>query len=121
MTRINLVPPSELSDKHLGAEYRELPRVFGLVRDAIARGERPDDPRNPKTYVLGPGHVRFFYNKCRFLHTRYMRITEECRRRGRIVNYSLPPSSGIDDEWWGNYEPTPEALALNRQRIKERS
>lgn len=41
MTRINVIEPSRLSDQHLGAEYRELPRVFGLVRDAIARGERP--------------------------------------------------------------------------------
>lgn len=38
MTRINLIPPSELHYKHLVAEYRELPRVFGLVRRAQANG-----------------------------------------------------------------------------------
>ena len=27
MTRINLVHPSQLSDQHLMAEYRELPRI----------------------------------------------------------------------------------------------
>jgi len=31
MTRINCAPKKELSDKHLAAEYRELPRIFGLV------------------------------------------------------------------------------------------
>lgn len=29
MTRINLTLVSELTDQHLMAEYRELPRVFG--------------------------------------------------------------------------------------------
>ena len=28
MTRINVIPPAELSDQHLIAEYRELPRVL---------------------------------------------------------------------------------------------
>jgi deoxyribonuclease (pyrimidine dimer) len=41
MTRINVVPPRELTRQHLIAEYRELPRVFGLVKKAAARGERP--------------------------------------------------------------------------------
>ncbi len=31
MTRINLVPPSELCDQHLLAEYRELTRIPNLV------------------------------------------------------------------------------------------
>lgn len=60
MTRINCIPPRELSREHLIAEYRELPRIFALVRAAIARGESPDDPRNPTSYTLGAGHVRFF-------------------------------------------------------------
>ncbi|MBP7000765.1 pyrimidine dimer DNA glycosylase/endonuclease V [Amaricoccus sp.] len=41
MTRINVVPPEELSRAHLVAEYRELPRVFGMVRAMIARGLDP--------------------------------------------------------------------------------
>ena len=121
MTRINLVPPSELSDKHLGAEYRELPRVFSLVRDAGARSERPDDPRNPKIYVLGPGHVRFFYPRLNFLAKRFTALIMECQSRNRVVNYPYVVALDIPTEWWGDYEPTPEALALNRQRIKERS
>ena len=32
MTRINCVPVEELTDKHLGAEYRELPRLFGQIQ-----------------------------------------------------------------------------------------
>lgn len=36
MTRINLTLVSELTDQHLIAEYRELPRVFGIVRKHVA-------------------------------------------------------------------------------------
>jgi len=31
MTRINLLPVKELSDQHLMAEYRELPRIVNAV------------------------------------------------------------------------------------------
>ena len=55
MTRINCVPPSELTVQHLVAEYRELPRIFALVRAAIARGERPDDI--PDGELWAGGHL----------------------------------------------------------------
>ncbi len=64
MTRINCIPPwSELYPRQYlaAAEYRELPRIFALVREAIARGEQaPADRRNLIEYTLGTGHVRFF-------------------------------------------------------------
>lgn len=123
MTRINVVPPTELSDKHLGAEYRELPRIFGLVRKAIERGERPDDKRNPKHYVLGTGHVRFFYPRLGFLYQRHLDLVAECKRRGRKVSFDNPAELlvGIPDEWRGAWRPTMDALMINRQRIKERT
>ena len=121
MTRINCVPVDELTDAHLGAEYRELPRVFGLVRAAIARGERPDDPRNPAAYVLGPGHVRFFYPRLSYLIERYAQIAEECERRGRRVRFrALPLGTPIPPGWWGAWAPDAAAQALNRARIAER-
>lgn len=123
MTRINVVPPSELSNSHLGAEYRELPRVFGLVYEAMLRGEKPNDPRNPTEYVLGPGHVRFFYGKLAYLRRRYAAIVEERLARKQRVSFPQLPIEVklIPDEWWGEYEPTPQALALNRARIAERT
>lgn len=54
MTRINCVPVEELTDKHLLAEYRELPRIFNLARAV-------EDA--PTEYVLGTGHMKFFYDK----------------------------------------------------------
>ena len=122
MTRINCVPVEELTDKHLGAEYRELPRLFGQIKKAIERGESPDDPRNPKEYKLGTGHTRFFYNKLHWLCHRYYKLVNECEKRGRVVNYPHPPAFIINtpDVWWDWWQPTPEAMEINRQRIKER-
>ena len=122
MTRINCVPVEELTDKHLGAEYRELPRLFGQIQKAIERGESPNDPRNPTEYKLGKGHTRFFYNKVAWLIVRYKSLVIECERRGRVVNFPRVPDSvrTIPAIWWGVWTPTPEALEINRQRIKDR-
>lgn len=122
MTRINCIPVRELTDAHLGAEYRELPRVFKLVLAAHRRGETPDDPRNPKQYVLGPGHVRFFYPKLGYIGMRFYDIVEECKRRNRATSFEEVPhvAAAIPIEWWGEWQPTKEAMRLNRARIAER-
>ena len=122
MTRINCIDPALLSDKHLGAEYRELPRIFGLVRQAVTRGELPTDPRNPTRYTLGAGHCRFFYSRLGWLRERYVALCEECRNRGRKVSFgnSEELSLGIPPEWVGSWFPDTEAQELNIQRINER-
>ncbi len=122
MTRINCIPPQELCREHLVAEYRELPRLFGLVRAAAERGERRGDPRNPKEYTLGPGHVRFFYDKLAWALDRQWRLYKEMKARG--YRPSFKPSSDLVADipvefyrWW---TPTEKAMALNRARIEER-
>lgn len=74
MTRINLVPPAELCDQHLLAEHRELTRI----PNAVAKG-RFALRGQPADYVLGTGHVRFFFDKLAFLKTRYDALHAECR------------------------------------------
>lgn len=117
MTRINCVPPAELTGKHLVAEYRELPRIFGLVRAAIARGEQPTVM---DTYRLGAGHVRFFYTRLAWLARRQAALIDEMKRRGYVPQYGAPSLAGFPAEWCGDWQPTDEALALNRARIMER-
>lgn len=116
MTRINCVPVGELSDKHLLAEYRELPRVFKLAREC---------PGAPTEYTLGPGHVKFFYNKLNFLYERQWKIVEECKRRGFRVVHDNPNEfiqmHGHKTHLWNNWTPTAKAMEINRQRIKERT
>lgn len=117
-----MIDPAMLSDKHLGAEYRELPRVFGLVRQAVARGELPTDPQNPTAYRLGKGHVRFFYSRLGFISRRYQQLCDECRSRGRQVNFGnlADLTSGIPAEWFWHWEPQPADIDLNLSRINDR-
>lgn len=119
MTRINLVPPSELHTKHLVAEYRELPRVFTLARHGAAV---------PAEYVLGAGHVTFFYDKLLFLANRFTDLVKEMQRRGykptidAFAMWGHHPQNGgsMPLTLFNDYTPTPKALALNRERLKQR-
>lgn len=122
MTRINCIPPNELARPHLVAEYRELPRVFALVRAAIARQERPDDPRNPCEYCLGAGHVRFFYSRLGYLARRQAALVAEMKARGYqpLFTDTHHLLDGFPEAWCQDWEPTAEALALNRARIADR-
>jgi len=122
MTRINCIPPAELTSRHLVAEYRELPRIFALVRAAIARGEVPDDPRNPRDYVLGAGHVRFFYGRLGYLVRRQAGLIAEMQARGYRPAFTDPNAllAGIPAEWCLDWQPTDAAIAANRARIAER-
>jgi len=125
MTRINLVPPKELSRQHLLAEYRELPRVFSLARKRISFDQirHPWHYGVPPQFTLGRGHMLFFTGRLLFLLVRYQSLIDEMRRR----EYKPKPVplhrlvKGIPAIMFGNYTPTREALAASRQRIKERS
>lgn len=122
MTRINCIPPSELTRQHLVAEYRELPRIFALVREAIARGEQPGDRRNPIEYTLGTGHVRFFYPRLGYLVRRQRLLILEMQARGYRPSFVGVDHliEGIAEEWLADWEPTELAMAVNRARIAER-
>lgn len=120
MTRINCVPPAELHDKHLLAEYRELPRVFKLAYAAYARGEDP--ATHPAEYTLGKGHVKFFYTRLGWLRWRFQDLVVEMRARGWQPAYPDVPSvaDALPASWWAFWEPCERALAINRQRIADR-
>lgn len=122
MTRINCLPPKVLSDAHLGAEYRELPRVFFQAHAAFLRGERYDDPRNPDRYVLGKGHVRFFYPRLGYLARRLEDLVFECQTRGRKTAFHGVPDVFMlmPQSWRGNWIPSAEDLRLNLKRIVDR-
>lgn len=120
MTRINVIPPSELADKFLVAEKHEITRVFGLARKAQYEMHKK---KQPSAYTLGTGHVLFLYDKLTFVKNRYNALCGEMRKRG--FNCTQIPEQellvGIEKHMMWDYNPTPEALAINRQRIKERT
>ena len=122
MTRINLVDPGFLSDKHLGAEYRELPRIFGAVRKHQSKGLRPGSIKIPQRYVLGKGHVTFFYNKLRWLVRRQKALIEELIKRGKNPKFRNLETliAGLNREWLNDWEPSIDEIKLNVSRINER-
>ena len=115
MTRINVVPPEELCDQHLLAEHRELTRI----PNAVAKGKFHLRGQ-PLDYKLGEGHVRFFFDKLTFLKQRYDLLHQECKARGFNVQYIWPETLPQDPNLWKDYQPTEQALFINRERIKER-
>jgi hypothetical protein len=126
MTRINVVPVQELTDKHLTGENHEILRVVGLVRKAKARGINKynftQKVKAPLEYTLGEGHVKFFYSRLGFIMNRYYEIQTEMLSRGFSPNTLTREDvlEGIDSWWLGGYTPTPEALKINRKRLEER-
>lgn len=120
MTRINCVPVEELSRQHLIAEYRELPRVFALAKAASERRRLVQ----PEQYTLGTGHVTFFYTRLGYLTKRHAQLVAEMLRRGYKPTFtgSLKDAHpDIPDRFWNDWTPTEEALAINRERILQRS
>jgi deoxyribonuclease (pyrimidine dimer) len=109
VTRINVIPPGRLTDQHLIAEWRELPRVFALAR--------PDD-HTPPAYTLGTGHVRFFYPRTGYLARRQAALIAECQRRGFAISHTIAPDPvpGLDDDW----TPTDADVAVNVARLREK-
>lgn len=123
MTRINVVHPSTLSRQHLVAEYREITRLPGNLRDSLERKNKPFSlDEIPKQYVLGPGHVKYFYDKMLFLQKRFESLVAEMISRGYKPTFT---DSSIftkcDSMFYNDYVPTDDAIRLNLERIKERS
>ena len=110
MTRINVIPVEELSDQHLVAEYRELPRVFNQYVSTT---------NAPETYTLGTGHVRWAKKHDRYCVGRFIELVSEMFARGFNPTFTADEKSynGCTGE---DYTPTEEDIALNRARIKER-
>jgi deoxyribonuclease (pyrimidine dimer) len=122
MTRINVVPVQELSGKHLVAEYREITRLPNNLKKSLNRKTKPFSVDEiPKEYVLGKGHVKFFYDKMKFLKNRYEQLVQEMLCRGYNPQFTDSSLFEVSSRFFNDYKPTTEAIELNRQRIKKRS
>lgn len=126
MTRVNVITPNELVNKHLMGEIHEITRVFGLVRKAqdrkINKYNFKEKIKQPSAYTMGTGHVYFFYDKLKFITDRYYALCEEAKVRGYKVNPIEKESltSSINDWWFNDYQPTEEAKTISRVRINDR-
>lgn len=125
MTRINLVQPKQLTNKHLMAEYRELPRIFTAVSKLQSEGKTPSDVDIPESYRLGAGHCKFFYNKLAWVAGRYIDLFDELTARGFKVDSDLyakivQAALRLEGHWFNHYEPTPKEVYTNMYRIAVR-
>ncbi len=130
MTRINLVPPEELMDQHLFAEFREIKMVPKSLRRSLEAAARYTSApaayvrrKIPPRFTLNTGHVSFFYNKGAYLQERYKLLRQELERRGYNFDRHAPldPDGTMACEPWnGHYEPDAEAFRIIRSRIAEK-
>ena len=122
MTRINLVPITELSDQHLVAEYREIFMVGpSLQRSLKSPNWNKTKETLPKEFTLNKGHVKFFYNKGKYLYNRYLELIKEMKNRGmnpdplrKFKREQWP------DELFNNWIPSAKDLEIIRERIQLR-
>lgn len=115
MTRVNLVPPSELTREHLIAEYREISR---LSKHAHNKYERCPDFVPPPTYRMGKGHMDFFVDKGLWVTKRFNSLVREMNARGYITNFT--EYRPHPEQWMKDWEPSCEEIEISRQRIRER-
>jgi len=100
MTRINsAIPPCELCDKHLVAEYRELPRVSTLAWNRFNKYSGLP-PRGPSEFTLGTGHVLFFTYLGGFCSRRFASLVDEMKARGFSPAFT-------------DYRPHPDGMNLD--------
>lgn len=86
MTRINFgIEPAELSDQHLVAEYRELPRLWKYIETPPANA--------PTTFRLGKGHVLWCAMHLGAMADRYLELVAEMQHRGFACRWPSPPAS----------------------------
>ena len=122
MTRINLVPPSELTDQHLVAEYREIFMVGSSLQRSIASKNWSKTLATlPEKFTLNAGHVKFFYNKGLYLSNRYQQLVREMKHRGMTPD---PDRRFKAEQWpqelWNDWVPSNRDKELIRERIQER-
>ncbi len=122
MTRINLIPVSELSNQHLIAEYRELPRIVNAWKNGKIKNYA-----GPETYCLGPGHVKFFYRRIEFLIRRHSEIILECLRRGfnltktgELLSSDEYEKLKLDNYQIFDWNPSKDEIDVSRNRIEEK-
>ncbi len=96
MVRINIIPPKQLTDQHLIAEYNEIFMLLGFIK------KYPKITSQPNEYCLGKGHINFFKNKLKYIETRFEKIKKEMIKRGFNPKKDLnlkPFKNNLKQDW----------------------
>ena len=121
MTRINIIPPSELTDQHLIAEYREITMVPAALSRTLKSKAGLQKNRISKKYTLNTGHVYFFYDKGKYLDKRYSQLVQEMKKRGFYVDQTRKfPKEIFPAELYNDWIPSADDQKIIRERISEK-
>jgi hypothetical protein len=116
MTRINSgIKPSELPDKLLLAELREIKRIPNV----ILKGKY-SLKNQPNKFTLGTGHVKFFYDKLLYLKKRYISLRTEALKRNKNVQEFSNTWDNVPGHLMNDYIPTENDRKIISERINER-
>lgn len=124
MTRLNLIDPVALTNKHLVAEYKELTQVIYPMQRAATKGTNNVDI--PVAFTLNAGHVKFFYNKGLYLHKRLIALKDEMSAREIRVdiegfqNRLRKIRESFPKEWYNDWQPTAVDYKIIIYRIAKR-
>ena len=128
MTRLNLVEPGDLTDRHLIAEYKEITQFLHIVAKRRDKGHPMDDL--PKHYTLNNGHCKFFMNKGKYILERFDQLFNTLQARGFKVDADLYQErrskiiSSYSSSLMGSYSPKPadykKAIARITERIQQK-
>jgi len=110
LVRVNLINPKKLADQHLIAEYNEILMLIGHVR------KFPSVDGIPEKYVLGPGHIKFFKDKLKYVKKRHEVVKKEMKRRGFRTDKSIDLSE-FHSRHKNDWKPTKRDFDLIKERI----
>ena len=120
MTRINVVPPVELYDQHLIAEYRETRLLTQNLKRSFASKNGSTKKKIPPQFTLNAGHVLFFKDKGLYIHNRYKLLQAEMRNRGFVPKFNEIDISVWPEGYFNDWVPTERDMNIVRERIKEK-
>ena len=117
-----MLPPTELTDQHLVAEYREMTMVPAALNRTLKSKNGLDRSRISSKYTLNTGHVYFFYDKGKYLKERYDSLVTEMKLRGMNPdpNRIFPTEVFEQNNLYGNWKPSVEEIQINLERIEKR-
>lgn len=116
MTRISVgVRAIELCDAHLIKERIELLRIPNSIKSGKAVVKNI-----PRSFTLGVGHVKFFYDKLGYLQERYEELTAECVERDFKITDFSDSFLGLPSNLCNNYEEQDNDRKIVVERVNER-
>lgn len=124
MTRLNLLDPVALTNRHLVAEYKELTQIIYPMKRAALNGI--NNTEIPENFTLNKGHVKFFYNKGLYLYNRFTSLKDEMVERGIHIdiegfqNRLTKIRESFPEEWYNDWNPSIDDFKIIIYRIAKR-